>query len=608
NVVDASAASPITAFLDSENNIAQSFTIGYPGGPDNKPTSLTITGLGTGHEVSHVTNVTLWWDSNANDVLEPLTDTSIDTGNYAADNGTIVFDLSLLPDFTQGTTRRFFVTYDFNLAATHLNTFKCYVSAVAGAQLGATYTGLPAPSNLGAPGITMSAIMLMATLNGPGAANTVQNNSVGVTGDGELLADVTLTATNGLAWNMGGLTFASAGTADAATAYQSLGIYEDTGNGIWDGSSTDGAAAGTHNGGFTAGLVTFQLSNDLLSPGQSRRFFLVGKLAGTATTAQTLNARLEAITGTPPVGGVQLGFPTSESTALIINVAVLTVGNAPGAPAGQLHQAGSALAFLMAKFRLSASNDAVSVSGMTLTATGSGNWPNSMAGSNGVQVYLDNGDGAFNPPTDALLYEGAGNASIPATFSSNVNVPVRGHQDIWVRVNLLANAGVGLTSQQSYTLTVLNPSDVNTATQVLLGSPLPQGATLNVVDFFVTSIDPLSDLPAGGKTITLTGSGFLSPFQVTIGGVICPGTPTVTPTHVTGIQVPQHTGNATGLAIVVTSGGLPPLTLTDTFDYTTPSTGGASSDGGGGCTAGTGATLTLMPAMLALAALRRRRK
>jgi hypothetical protein len=201
------------------------------------------------------------------------------------------------------------------------------------------------------------------------------------------------------------------------------------------------------------------LSNGVVAAGQSRRFFLVGRLNGTATSGQTLNARVASISGNLPAGGVQIGFPSIDSTALIIDQSVLTVGNAPGSPGNQLHASGTALAFVMAKFRLGASNDTVSVSGITLTGTGNGNWTTAMDGSTGVQVFRDNGDGLFDSSTDTLLYQGAGAASMNATFSANLDVPTRGSRDIWVRANLLASAGANGTAQPS-SGTIALPSEM----------------------------------------------------------------------------------------------------------------------------------------------------
>jgi hypothetical protein len=89
----------------------------------------------------------------------------------------------------------------------------------------------------------------------------------------------------------------------------------------------------------------------------------------------------------------------------------------------------------------------------------------------------------------------------------------------------------------------------------------------------VSSFTPLSDVSAGGATITVEGTGFVAPFMVQIGGVICPGTSQISRgTQVTGLMVPP--GSGSGLPIVIYSGTHPALTLPQTFSYT----GGGFSD------------------------------
>ena len=596
--VDSSAAAPAQAQAGSQGNLCQEFTLAYPAGPDTRPATISVAALGTGHDAAHLSGVALWFDSDTSGALEFASDTLVDSSSFALDNGTLAFDLTGHPVFQAGQTRRYFVVYDFNLAGVHGQTFKCYMSAAAGAAFGAVYSGLPAPSLSGAPGLVLSDVRLAASLNGPGAAITVQNNSQGVGGAGELLSDITLAAGSGQGWPLDEITFAASGTASHDAAYSQIGLYEDTGNGIWDGPATDGAAAGTLAGfgpgpGFEA---TFQLSNGLVPAGQSRRFFLAGRLAGTATTGETLNARLISVGGAFPPGGVLQGFPTLDSSALIIGQSALTIAGAPGAPGDQIHQAGTAMAFVMAKFRLTTSNDSVTVSGITFTGTGSGNWATDMGAGNGIQVFRDNGDGVFDAGTDTLLYPGAGAASMNAMFTPSLDIPVRGNRDIWVRVNLLDTAGLGVATQTSFTVSVVQTSDVaSNAQQTLIGTPPPNGAILNVVDFKVTSFDPLTDIPAGGKPITINGTGFLSPFSVTIEGKVCPGTATVTPTLVTGLQVPPGTG--TGKTIIVTSGSLQPITLADTFEYVP--LGGGSAPAASGCAAARGG-MAILPMLLAL--------
>jgi hypothetical protein len=142
---------------------------------------------------------------------------------------------------------------------------------------------------------------------------------------------------------------------------------------------------------------------------------------------------------------------------------------------------------------------------------------------------------------------------------------------------------------------------------VAIGLPAPQGAILTLINLTVSNFDPASAPTAGGTPITITGTGFIAPFSVTIGGLACPGTPVVTPAQVTGLTVPP--GSGSNLPIVIVSGGLPPETITQTFSYGNTSGGGGGAGGsGGGCDARPVASALAGLPLLAIASRRRRRR
>ena len=600
---DASPAAAITANLDSTGNVCQQFSITYPAGPDNRPATVTISGTGTGNEAAHVTQVALWHDANDSGGFEPAVDSLVDSGTFSADNGNVTFSMASQALFQSADSRTYFVVYDLNQGALHGQAFKCFVSAAAGAQYGATYPGLPAPGAGGTAGLQVSAVILTAVLNGPTAPLAVPAVSAGPTGDGHLLCDVTLQAREGAPWNLGLLVFAATGMAALDAAFSQVALYEDTGNGVWDGAAGDtlAAAALAAFGPAPAYEAAFALTNDVLPAGGARRFFLVGKLGGGATSSETLNGRLMGITAAPPPGGLQYGMPTAESSALVIGPAALTVTNRAGAT-NALHKAGTAQSFLLGAFSLGAVNDESIVSSITLTMTGSGNWAASMESANGIEVFRDDGDLAFTPASDALVYQGPG-AQVAAVPFAAMAVPAGGRQDIWVRVNVAPGAAAGALAPQTFSLTIAQASDVAASTPVAFGVPAPQGAILTVVNFTVTDFDPSSATTAGGAPITITGTGFLAPFTVTINGAPCGGAAAVTPGQVTGLSVPP--GSGSNLPIVVTNGGLPPETLSQTFSYGVNAGGGGSRGSDGGCAAGLN---TLVPlAMLAVLWRRGRR-
>src|SRR5690606_21433157 len=142
-------------------------------------------------------------------------------------------------NFQAGDTRRFFVVYNLNANADDLETFRCYLSDMGSAPLGGIAIGLPLPSAAGTPGLEVSAAILFGIMNGPLAPVSVSSNAQGPTGDGELIADVTLDALPGGDWIINTMTFHAGGTGSHNTAYMELGLYEDSGNGIWDGAGAD---------------------------------------------------------------------------------------------------------------------------------------------------------------------------------------------------------------------------------------------------------------------------------------------------------------------------------------------------------------------------------
>jgi hypothetical protein len=606
-IADTSLPTPEQAPLGSAS-VCQEFTIAYPNGPDDRPASLTVTGLGTADELADLTNTELWWDSDTDGSFIAANDTLIDTQTFNADNGNAVFDLTSLPAFMQGQTRRFFVVYNLGTTASHAETFKCYVSDVGAASLGGTASGLPAPSANGAAGLEVSAGVLIATLNGPTAAATVDSDSQGPGDEGEILCDVTLNAAPGGSWTVTSLTFNAAGTGQSNTAFSELALFETAGT-AW---TTRAAAAQSapNASGFTTGAATFTLTNTAFPAGSTRRFFLLGKLNGTAVSGETFNARLESIVGTPPTNGSTVGIPTADSTALMIDASVLTVANGATQPSPVTHKAGTAATFTVAAFRLTATNDIITITGINLTTAGTGDWTSDVDAATGVQVYQDDGDGVFNA-ADTLLYQGGGAALVTATFGTPLIMPVTSTADLWVRMQLTATAGNGrVAAPETFSLSVANAADVSASTTVLLGTPAPAGVTVGAIEFEVSSFAPPNDLPAGGKAISMSGKGFMTPFTVTIGGVVCPGTPSITGgTQMTGLIVPP--GGGQNLAIEVSSGTLATQTLTQTFSYSKVSSVDGGGDSGGSSCAGDSRTAVLSIAallLLAIAAVVKRRR
>jgi hypothetical protein len=601
--------------VGSSDVVVQTFDIEYAEGPDNPMTSLTIRGLGTGNEVTDLSNVRLYHDVNGDGQLD-AGDTLITSGAYSLNNGVLTFVTAGQPAFVAPETRSYLVVYDFNDNALDGATFRTYVQSGAAQQFGSQFLGLPSPDVNGAPGVEINANILRVDFHGPVTPRTVPSTSIGPHGAGELLLDFSLRGPVGHTWDVSTLTFIASGSGSPHQAFSEISLFEDTGGGTWDGPTFDNPAS-TVASSFNAisGAVTLELLNPVLNPGETRRLFLVANLTGAATSGQTFGARLESMNATTPAMSDIVGVPTGDSNALIIDSPALTVLRGPAQPLVNLQVAGADQR-VMGQVRLFATNSDVQVNGLTFHTGGTGDWSTDIASGNGFQVWLDNGAGTFDTNVDTLLFEGSGAATVTATFSATVTVPVSGHRDLWVVVNTTSGAGLGTnTTPLTFNAGINDSSDVNAVggiPVIISSAQSPQTPDLGLIDFQVTSFSPLESDAAGGGAITIEGNGFLSPFFVRIGGVLAMGTANVGGgTQVTGLTIPAGTG--VDLPIVVYSGKLPPQTLPMTFDYpgTGPRTGSdSSSDDGGGCVALGAPLAPLALILLGLGGLaaRRRRK
>jgi hypothetical protein len=606
---DNSGQNIVNAFMGDTGFVLEAFTVEYASGPANVLGTITVDASGSGNDLVDISGLHLYAD-------DPLGASPglFDTGDilvnsqlaFNADDGQATFNLTgPASQFVATDIRQFFVIVDFNQLGTNATTFSASLAVAGGTNFGSPATGLPFAFSAG---LNLLDANVNATMNGPGITTTVNSDSQGINDEGLLLCDVTLSTGPGSEWALNQLVFVGTGTANHATAYSNLWLYEDNGNGIWDGPNLDTPAA-SPLASFAAGTFngTFDLLNTITGLNADRRFFLRGRLAGTATSGQTLNARLDAVNGTPAVGGSVRGVPLANSSALIIEQTALTVLAGPGTPADLLRKSGTAFVHPIMNLRLGASNNSVDVNGITFTTAGTGTLASSVTAT-GFQVWLDDGDGAFTA-ADAVVFQGAGAGAVIATFSPPITVSNSGTRDLWVVLDVLSTAGQNAAVPQTFQTVVNATTDVSVAggVNILFGTPAPQSNVMRLVDFFVSNFDPVADLPGGGKDITITGSGFMSPVIVTIDGTVCPGTAVINGgTQITGIQVPPGTG--LDVAITVKSGQLAVETLSQTFDYVPLQAPKPASNDTCTATAGAGTLGWLMAMVLPFVARLRRRR
>ena len=583
--------------------------------------NITFSESGTADGQNDISFLALYEDSTTGGTQGsfdgPATDTLATAASVAGFNGangdyTAALNNTSMPVTT---TRRFFLVVKLAGTASSGETIHAEITAMTATSTGGgAVTGLPTTAANDA--LDINAATLTATLNGPTAFTTVNNNSQGPGSNGHVIADISLAAQND-SWTVTSLTFTASGSADEQADMNFLALYVDNGNGTFDGPGTDTLATATSGTSFNApnGTYTATLTAGASAFGMnaSKRFFLVAKLNGGATSGENFRAALTAIAESSPSSGSVVGIPTAATSALVIDVATLTVNAGPNNPADAFIEAtGTAFTHTLGEIRLSASNSAFTLSGITLTVGGNGDWVNNVTS---VAVFLDDGDGVYGA-TDTSLFSGAGSAgSVTCNFSSNVTVNDGASQDLWVLVGIATTAGG--SPAETFSTSIASTADVAVVTaggQVMIGTVAPVSSTLSVINYSFTSFTPTSDNNTGGKPITITGTGFALPVIVTINGVPCTGTASVDPTgtQITGLFVPG--GSGTNLPITLDTNNLGPKTLSQTFTYqfTLGGTvsGGGGGGGGGGCTATSHESIALLLALVSLlgcAAFLRRR-
>ena len=534
--------------------------------------------MGTGNDQLAFAELALYEDVNAN-------------GTFDGTNGDVVaatLGTSFLSDdgsweatmnnnlFTDVAARRFFLVAKLAGTAVEGETFQVTLRSLnASPPFGGIVLTLPADSGFG---LEIDTAGMEATLNGPLAASTVDNTALD-----QVLADVSITSRNG-PFEVTELTFSASGTGNDATAFSSLQLFEDSnGNGTYQ-MGTDLAASAASGAMFASddGDVSFSLINSDFSGPSDRRFFLIATLNGSATSGDTFNATLSGWANTTTTMATPTGVPTMTSTALMIDLPVLTVARALNASTALVaEKSGAAISQLVGNFVLSSSNDDVAVNGVTFTTSGTGDWVNDLDATTGVQVYMDDGDSSFDALSDTLVFEGPGAAgTLVANFSPAIDVPNNGSARFFLVFNLVGTAGG--STPLTYQATISNVANVSVAAgvNVVFGTPVPNGATLTLIEYYVSGITPVRVDPGTmGQEITITGSGFTAPVQLRIGGIQAGGFGLVSQdgTEITGFTVPA--GSGVGLEIELSTGLLGPRTMTSTFSYVAQKSGG----GGGGC-------------------------
>jgi hypothetical protein len=515
------------------------------------------------------------------------------------------------PAFPATATRGFFLCGELAGNATAGRTLAVDLTAMNASPSGtgaATIRGMPTVGN--APALQINPARLSFVVNGPEAYTTVLRDSQGPADNGHVICDLSTTSVN-YDWTVTSITFAESGTIDAQHGLSFLRLYVDNGNGIWDGPQTDLVAANGTATGFSAPNGEYKAALmpafTHLGVNQTRRFFLVAKLSGGATPAQTLRVAVIDVDQSSPTQGEVQGVPSATVPALVVELSTLSISVGPGNPQSFSTLKDSGGRFAIGQFRLTASAGSFTLHGLHLTTGGNGNWVSNIAS---VEICLDDGDGEFGSGDVILSSDAPTSAGVDCQFFQGLNLAQGTLSDVWVVVT--PNPSAGGTPSETFSASVVFESDVAVTPAsafIAQGAHRPVTGTLHVVDFAVASFTPSESGLNGGASIMIRGSGFADPVKLTIGGVLCGGTAIVNAsgTEIRGLKVPKGTGQ--DLEIVLQTNGLDAIVLGQTFTYSAIYEVEDKKGEGQGCTVGASAAplAALLPGVLGMLALRRRR-
>ncbi len=306
---------------------------------------------------------------------------------------------------------------------------------------------------------------------------------------------------------------------------------------------------------------------------------------------------------------ISIGFVMMCGSRLASQVDV-TISAAPNNPAPSAVSGGVSLQVPISCFRFAAIGGAADVTNIVFSTRGTGDWVNQLNTSSGLSVFLDDGDGVFASGQDTLLFQGSGaSPTRTCALTPAMNIPNSTFRDLWIVVNLLPSAGT--TPPSTFAADIASGGDVTVAqaaSVITFGAPPPDGSLLEVVLFSITNLSPLSG--RGGQQLVLTGSGFVAPVSIIIGGVPCGGTVVISAdrTTVTGLWYVGKSGGEVPNQVVTVSTGLSGL-VTTPFLFTELSdvdgNGGTQDDGGCSVSEATfkNARQPMLPLALALAGL-----
>jgi hypothetical protein len=230
---------------------------------------------------------------------------------------------------------------------------------------------------------------------------------------------------------------------------------------------------------------------------------------------------------------------------------------------------------------------AVAASGSTIVAGA----PFATVGANAAQgaAYV------FGPPAQPAI-TGISPSSGPPAGGTTVTITGSGFTDA-TRVAFGAVAATSYAVVSATQITAVSPAQATGSHYIVVTGPGGTSPTVSAAIYTyktpapaITSISPSSGPPAGGTSVTITGSGFTGATKVAFGAVAATSFNVVSDTQITAVSPTQAAGSH---YIVVTGpGGTSPTVAAAIYTYKVPGPAITSISPSSGTTAG-GTTVTI---------------
>ncbi|MCA8947742.1 MAG: hypothetical protein KDB29_16015, partial [Planctomycetes bacterium] len=330
-------------------------------------TDITVEGLGTGDHTSVYSSFQIYEDVTGSGSVGSYDtgDTLIGTGSFAGGPPSTTISVpAAQQNFAAATSKRYFLVVQLNGTAITAQTLDYRITGV---TVGGSSTVFNTPSRefhglvIDGPRVDVAATA--------GTSQPVLNNEDGG-GNGFEAGTFNVTATATAAVTVTSLTIRGLGTGDHTADYTEFAVYRDqTGSGSVGSYDTGDAliATGTFSGSPTEVNIPFSGGEQNFAASETKQYFIVIKLGGTASVTETFN--YQVVAGTAAGTAAVLSVPTATINGVTIIAPEVTFDGATP-PVNPVVIPGASDQPVLA-FDLSASNVSVQdISSIALTKTG----------------------------------------------------------------------------------------------------------------------------------------------------------------------------------------------------------------------------------------------